>query len=299
MELYKISKNNLTQLNEISYKLEKDLQNIFEQNLELITGLEFICTEFSIQNQRFDTLAFDKENNAFVIIEYKRSLNNSVFDQGISYLNTLLKFKADFVLEYNEKTGSNFTKKSIDWSQSKVIFVSPVFNTVQKTAVDFKDLNIELWELNRFSDDILVVNNILKSENAPSIKKTNNSAKLDSLKEIKTYTEDDHLKGKSENVIECYEYFKEALYRLLPEIKLEPKKLYIAFKKDKKNITDVEIQKTQLKIYINAKKGTINDPKNLMSDISNIGHWGNGDYQIIIKNTKNIEYIMSLIMQLV
>ena len=34
-----------------------------------------------------------------------------------------------------------------------------------------------------------------------------------------------------------------------------------------------------------------------MRDVSNIGHWGNGDYELVIKNTDDLEYIMSLIKQ--
>ncbi len=34
-----------------------------------------------------------------------------------------------------------------------------------------------------------------------------------------------------------------------------------------------------------------------MRDISNTGHWGNDDYELVIKNTDDLEYIMSLIKQ--
>lgn len=34
-----------------------------------------------------------------------------------------------------------------------------------------------------------------------------------------------------------------------------------------------------------------------MRDISSVGHWGNGDYQVIVKNDDDLEYIMSLIKQ--
>lgn len=103
MEIFHLNKENIINLEEKPFKLEREIQNLFENNLFLLTGLEFVKSEFSIQNQRIDTLAYDRENNSFVIIEYKRNRNQSVFDQGVSYLNTLLKFKADFVLEYNEK----------------------------------------------------------------------------------------------------------------------------------------------------------------------------------------------------
>lgn len=102
MQIFNLSKSNLSQLKEIPFKLEKDIQNVFESNLGLLTGLKFIKSEFTIKSNRIDTLAFDEESKSFVIIEYKRSQNYSVIDQGVSYLNLLLEYKADFIVEYNE-----------------------------------------------------------------------------------------------------------------------------------------------------------------------------------------------------
>ena len=45
------------------------------------------------------------------------------------------------------------------------------------------------------------------------------------------------------------------------------------------------------------KKGNLDDPKNLVIDCSSKGHYGNGDYELSISDTKNLEYIMSLIKQ--
>ena len=55
--------------------------------------------------------------------------------------------------------------------------------------------------------------------------------------------------------------------------------------------------KKGLKLFINLKKGQLDAPKGLAKDVSETGHWGNGDYELIISNTDNIEYIMSLIKQ--
>ena len=41
----------------------------------------------------------------------------------------------------------------------------------------------------------------------------------------------------------------------------------------------------------------MDDPKGLMKDVSETGHWGNGDYETIVSNTENLEYIMSLVKQ--
>lgn len=55
--------------------------------------------------------------------------------------------------------------------------------------------------------------------------------------------------------------------------------------------------KSELKFWINLKIGKLDDPKLLIRDVSNVGHWGNGDYEIRIRDTTNLEYIMSLVKQ--
>lgn len=297
MNIFRVKNKELLDIKEVPFKLERDIQRLFESNLKQITGLELVKSEFSIQNQRIDTLAFDQEIQAFVIIEYKKSHNYSVFDQGVSYLNTLLKHKADFVLEYNEKLNKTLRKDSVDWSQSKIIFVSPSFSQIQKQAVNFKDLNIELLEIKQFQNDIIVINGIKKSITAPSVKLSQKADLKTELKELKTYTEDEHLQGKSDEIIELYEDFKQAILNLSTDIETTPQKLYIAFKTSKKSVASIVIQKSALKLFISKKKGELDDARKIMSDVSNLGHWGNGDYQITIKDSKDLEYIMSLVKQ--
>jgi predicted transport protein len=52
-----------------------------------------------------------------------------------------------------------------------------------------------------------------------------------------------------------------------------------------------------MKIWINLDKGKLDDPKQLARDVSDVGHWGNGDYELQIKDDENLEYILSLIKQ--
>ncbi len=298
--LFQYSKKQLLDLNEKPFKLEREIQDLFEQNLNQLTGLELVKSEFSIQNQRIDTLAVDLESKCFVIIEYKRSHNYSVFDQGVSYLNTLLRYQADFVLEYNESLDKKLRKDQVDWSQSKVVFVSPKFNNHQKQAVDFKDLNIELWEIKRFEQDIILINGIDKSSSAPSVKLSSSEKNLalsEISKEIKTYSEQDHLQDQPEEIIELYDDFKQALLNLFPEFNIVAQKLYVAFKNDKRNILGICINRKSLKIYLNMKKGALDDPKKLARDVSSVGHWGTGDYEITMSDDKNLEYIISLVKQ--
>ena len=298
MQIYQQKEKKINALKEKPFKLEKEIQSLFENHLESIMGLKLVKSEFSIKNKRIDTLAYDKQTKAFIIIEYKRSKNISVVDQGFTYLSLMLENKADFIVEYNETLKSSLKRTDLDWSQTRVVFVSTGFTENQRTATNFKDIAIELWEVKRYENNLISINQIKKSKSAESIKPiTSSNNQLSAVtREIKVYTEEDHTAKKSDEIIELYEAFRDAITNLTDDIEIVPKLDYIAFKK-KSNIVDICIQRKGLKLWINLKKGQLEDSKKLTRDVSDIGHWGNGDYELTVKNTDDLEYIMSLIKQ--
>ena len=80
----------------------------------------------------------------------------------MAYLNLMLNTKADFILEYNESSdpSHNLKREEIDWSQSRIIFISPEFTKYQQHAIGFKDLGIQLWEVHKYSNAMLVFNEV-------------------------------------------------------------------------------------------------------------------------------------------
>lgn len=100
MALFINQTGKLNEVKEKPFKLERDIQKLFEANLYEIMGLELVKSEFTIKNKRIDTLAYDAQASAFIIIEYKRDKNISVVDQGFTYLSMMLENKADFIVEY-------------------------------------------------------------------------------------------------------------------------------------------------------------------------------------------------------
>ncbi len=299
MALYLNQTGTFKEVKEKPFKLEKDIQKVFEENLSAIMGLVLVKSEFTIKNKRIDTLAYDAQACAFIIIEYKRDKNISVVDQGFTYLSLMLENKADFIVEYNESLRQNMKREDVDWSQTRVAFVSTNFTENQVQATNFKDIAIELWEVKQFENDTIIINPIKKSNAAESIKPlTQNKEALKTVtEEIKVYTERDHIGKATDTIDELYEKFKSAIINLADDIVIVPKKQYIAFNKEKKNYCGITILKNSLKIFINLKVGELDDPKQLSKDVSKIGHWGNGDYQIQVEDDNDIEYIMSLVKQ--
>lgn len=296
MALFKIEKE-LEYIKEKPFRLEKEIQDLTENNLKTIFGFEFVKSEFALNNFRIDTLAFDKEANAFVIIEYKRDKNFSVIDQGYAYLSLMLNNKADFILEYNENLDKTLKRTDIDWSQSRVLFVSPSFTNYQREAINFKDLPIELWEVKRFENTTVSYEQIQKAGAQESIKTISKADKtIDNVaKEIKVYSEQEHLENVNDEIKELYQKFKSAIQNL-DNLEIKPKKKYIAFVAGR-NVIDILPQKKALKMWINMNKGELEDTKGIARDVSTTGHWGNGEYEIQVRDDDNLEYILSLVKQ--
>ena len=296
MQLYQTQAQSLVELIEDPFRLEREIQSLFESNLYSFTGLEFIKSEFTIKNNRIDTLAFDPESQAFVIIEYKRERNYSVIDQGVSYLNLMLDYKADFIVEYNESQSKQLKRHDVDWSQSRIIFVSPSFTDYQKQSTNFKDLGIELWEIKRYQGGIVSVNPLQKAKSAPSIKQVQKVESEDIqkiAKEIQQYDEAYHLADKSDDIKELYEQFRDSILNLAPDIEMNIRKNYIAFKCKNSNLLYVHFFKDFIRFDISEqRKKLIDDPRNFFKDVVD------GNYFAVkVKDSENLEYILSLIKQ--
>jgi len=246
-------------------------------------------------------LAFNEESQSFVIIEYKRDKNFSVIDQGFTYLGLALENKADLVLEYIDKTKKQLKREDIDWSQTRVIFVSSEFTENQLSASNFKDLAIDLYEIKRYKNDIIFINKIKKSKSAESIKTiTKNEERLTkTMEQIISYNEEYHLNNIADNIKELYQEYKNAILNLIPNLEILFNKFYISYKINNKNIVSIKIQQKNIKLWINAKQDMIDDSKKISKNVANIGHHGVGEYEFSIEDNKNLEYIMSLIKQVI
>lgn len=215
-------------------------------------------------------------------------------------MSLMLNNKADFILEYNENCGAQLRKDDIDWSQSRVVFISPYFTEYQKHSVNFRDVPFELWEIKRYDNDFLglIEHKTTSQESISTVSEDNGGIVNQVTREVKVYTEEYHFsksKNRNEKVIELYKALKERIINL-GEVEIAPKGTYISFRK-KKPFTDIVIYQDGLYVLINLKKGMLNDPDHYTKDVSNKGHWGNGDYSLLIDTSTDLDYVMFLINQ--
>ena len=297
--LFNAEDGKIKEIKEKPFKSEKELQTLCENNLKNLINLDFVDTEFSVANFRLDTVAYDKEANAFVIIEYKNKKNTSVIDQGYTYLSTMFNHKADFVLRYNKQFGTNNDINDFDWSQSKVIFICPSFTQYQINSINFKDLPIELWKVKQYQNSTILFEQIISSSSDESIKtiapKLDSDIKQEVSKKTKTYSEKELVDMADDNIVDIYNDIKEYILSLDDNISINPTKVYIGFNRGRKSIISIKPQKKSLVMWLNTDPKTLNDPKGLIKDVTNIGHHGNGNSQLNISDNRNIGYIEDLL----
>lgn len=154
MKLFRIEGQSLVPMDETTFELEKAIQKVTEDNLEKIFGLEFISSEYNLEDCYLDTLAFNPDTKAFEIIEFKKETSISIMDQGQTYLNLVLNHKEKVLLDYNESKNRSFKLKDVDWTATRVKFIAPNFTRYQKGAL-YPKIPFELWEVSKYSHEII------------------------------------------------------------------------------------------------------------------------------------------------
>jgi len=290
IKLFKINNSSVQELSGKSVALEKSLQELMEKNLETFLGVRFLASEYSTGKThagRIDTLGID-ENGCPVIIEYKRSTNENVINQGLFYLDWLMDHKAEFkllVLEQYDKE----TAGSIEWSNPRLLCIAGDFTKYDGHAVQQINRNIELIRYRKY-DELLLLELVnatmaivsIAEEDVPRPKKSKANYKTVSTKLAQANT-------KLRNLFEDLQAY---LLGFGDDVQKKILQDYIAYKR-LKNFACVEIynQSEKLLLFVKIDPDAVDLLANqgFLRDVRNIGHFGTGDLEITIKSAEDLE----------
>ena len=263
--------------------LEKELQTLIEQNMEIFFGVRFLKSEYVVTNGRMDSIGID-ENNSPVIFEYKRSQNENVINQGLFYLDWLLDHKADFKLLVIDKLGKE-AADNIDWSVPCVICVAHDFTKYDMHAVNQMQRNIKLVSYRRYDNGMLLLEHL----NTPIVKPImENVGDENGTKNSTQKTHLEKLAAISENMKNLYHSICDFIESLGDDIVSNQLKLYLAYKKVQ-NMVCIEIYNKQIILFLKLNPETVELENGFTRDMRSIGHYGTGDLQITIKNAADFE----------
>ena len=298
MALFKINGSAVKKITAKELDLERNLQELFEANLEEILSIIFLAHEYSTSfGGRIDTLGIDK-NGSPCILEYKKNQNDNVINQGLSYLRWLLDHKADFEILCQDKKADI----EIDWDSPRVICIAESYNKFDLDTADILPINIELLRYRIYDENILYIEpeNYQKVRISTSgIVKKSKQGKGKQERLQKTYAVEDHLADINKETLVLFQNLREKILSLDQNIAEQAKSKYIAYKTST-NFADVVVKQYGLKIFLNVKSGQLNDPQSLARDLAKpkpIGHWGNGDYEVKLEKESELDTVFALIKQ--
>nr|WP_198422161.1 hypothetical protein [Gimesia chilikensis] len=157
IKLFRTQGDAVTELEGKTVALEKSLQILIENHLETLLGIKFLASEYSTGKThagRIDTLGID-ENGCPCIIEYKRTSNENVINQGLFYLDWLMDHRAEFELMVIKQFGQEMAE-NIEWSNPRLLCIAGNFTKYDEHAVQQINRNIELLRYVRFGEEFLL-----------------------------------------------------------------------------------------------------------------------------------------------
>jgi len=293
LKLFRIGGTDVCEVHGTSLALEKSLQTLIEQNLETFLGVRFLASEFSTGRDhggRMDTLGID-ENSCPVIIEYKRSSNMNVINQGLFYLDWLVTHRGDFEMLVLKKFGEK-AAQSVEWSSPRLICIAGDFSRYDEHAIKQMNRNIELIRYMKFDDDLLLLEQV-NAASAPLngvIATDKVDGGTDSGQKQKYTTVSQYLDKADGEVRALFDTLKEHLEGLGDDVQFKVLRFYFAFKRIK-NFACVEIKTQERKLIVHVKvdPDTLTLEDGFTRDVRAIGHFGTGDLEITIRSMEDFE----------
>ena len=288
LKLFRVLKNMATEIEGKSLEVEKSLQNLIEENLDTFLGIRFLASEYSTGKKhggRIDTLGID-ENSCPVILEYKRSINENVINQGLFYLDWLMDHKAEFELLVLNKLHKEHTE-NIEWGSPRLLCVAGDFTKYDEHAVQQIDRNIELIRYKRYGTDLL----LLELVNATTATTTPGVPKQHSTFEVL-------IKKAPKEQLDRFETLKAFLLALGDDVQFKTLNYYVVFKRIK-NFASVEIHPKSGKIlaYLKVNPDSVKLEKGFTRDVRKIGHYGTGALEVTITTDDDIDRAKPLLIK--
>jgi predicted transport protein len=256
--------------------------------------LPFSFSEYTTGKQhggRIDTLGID-ENGCPVIIEYKRTLNENVINQGLFYLDWLMDHKAEFELLV-QKTKSKELSENIEWNSPRLLCIAGDFTKYDEHAVQQINRNIELIRYRKYGDEFILFElvNATTSDNQTIIESAN-----DIKREYKSVSE--YLEQSSNSLKERFENLKNEILALGDDVQIKILKHYIAFKRIK-NFICVEFnpQIETIVVYLRLNPDEIELEEGYSRDVRKIGHHGTGEIEVRVKKDSDLEKLKLLLVK--
>lgn len=288
MPLYKIEKNKCVKQDKKEFKNEAELEKLFVNNLEDLTGIKLIESQYPIPNGRMDTLGID-EDSIPVVIEYKWQKDANAIIQGLFYLDWVKNNKKTLDLMVKEKFKG---KIHVNWNcEPRLIIVAKGYSDKELTAINQMKPTIELKKY-AYYDGLFNIEdvNITRQKRAATV------TTVGKKRELKEYTLEGLLDKAEPKVRKLFESLRGKILGMSDEVWEKVGGRYCDYRTISTFVSP-NIQVDGLKIFVKMGDKKINDPQKITSVVPKTYGYGKLNVVFKIKSENQIDYAMELIKQ--
>ncbi|MFD5433976.1 hypothetical protein ACFWJ4_17710 [Kitasatospora sp. NPDC127067] len=286
---------------------ERELQQRVEGALETMLGVRFLASEYPTgpwHQGRIDTLGLD-ENNAPVVIEFKRSRDAGVITQTASYLVWLMAHRHEFEALVRSRLGLE-APAAVDWRRPRAICVAAEFSRHDRAAASLhqRDHGVDLVRYRVFGPDLLTLQLV---ETVPGVTASSSPLPAGRVGEVGIDVEQEvdpipaSVSSGQVEVPRClrelYDDLDEAL-TTAGELEAVVLKHYIAYKR-LLNVASVlfrpSVSHRAILVYLRLDPDSVELEEGFTRDVRGIGHLGTGDLEVRIASSADVEKAVPLI----
>ncbi len=290
MMLYETTMSGLAKVEPDPFEYEHKMRDFVADNIGvLFPGLEKVKNEMTIKDCRPDTIAYDRNQDTFVVIEYKNKVDKGVVTQVLAYVTTIRNNQAELRLAHEDKPRDH----KYDWKAVYSIIIAPSFDKVAKVAAQDRD-DMELYTIKKYGNRIVAVERVggghertaaIKSSPGAEDARTQDAAHVPGTGASSPPTE--HL----------YDTIRTRLLDEFPGAEEHKKKFYRGFRyPDGKYFCTIAIHKSKIGLSYSGKRAE----SELKPDdfVRNVNGWGIGKFRSEIKNEDDFEKALTILKRL-
>ncbi|MCZ0973090.1 DUF5655 domain-containing protein [Streptomyces albulus] len=226
---------------------------------------------------RIDSLGLD-ENNAPVIVEYKRSTDAGVINQGLYYMTWLTAHKDAFRSLVRDRLGVSAASQVL-WSAPRLICVAGDFTRYDAHAVREHRRSIDLVRYRFFGNDHFGLETVasVMGHSAMAKRVRRRAAGLPPAR------------SEGGALAELAEAADEVLLGLGDGITRVQRKQYAAYQRLRNFACVCPPQQTKLLVYLKADPKKVDLIPGFTRDVTGLGHHGTGDLEVQLRTERDLE----------
>ncbi|MEU6965682.1 DUF5655 domain-containing protein [Streptomyces chrestomyceticus] len=267
-------------------EVEADVQHLIEAHMETMLGVRFLASEYStgpVHGGRIDSLGLD-ENDAPVVVEYKRGTDAGVINQGLFYLAWLMDHRAEFGHLVRERLGAAAASQ-VRWSAPRLICVAGDFTRYDVHAVREHRRSIDLVRYRFYGERLVGL------ETVASVTGQTAGSGAARRRRMAERTRGHLAQGAMAELAAAVD---ETLLGLGQDITKTENRLYRAYRRLRNFACVCPPQQTKLLVYLKADPKETGLVPGFTRDVTGLGHHGTGNLEVQLRTERDLEQAQDL-----